>query len=188
MWGIKQERMDNLLFSLRAGDTATAVNAAVDYLRLFGSADRPWKFQNIMEMAGQTCGDFFWRTLHLEWSSFDRIPHRNFARLFQLHRGAWRSEHLTPADAEAFGRLPEVVTAYRGQAAANPVGLSWSLKKQVAESFARGHRGLLNPSPIIIEAQISRADIAGFYTDRDEAEIVIFSATAAKKRKAKGTE
>jgi hypothetical protein len=181
MWELQKQRADALLSAIKAGDNATIVSAADDYLRLGGSSDRPWMFLEIMK-AYRVNGEAFWRILHLCWNGFDRIPHRQFARLFRIYRQAWRSEYLPLADAEEFCRLPETITVYRGQDATAPVGLSWSTKRSVAEDFARGHRMIFNPSPVVIEAQVSKAEIAGIYTDRDEVEITVFSTKAAKKR------
>ena len=70
---------------------------------------------------------------------------------------------------------------YRGQSARSPLGLSWTLRRETAVGFARGHRGLLNPSPVIVETTVNKADVACYFTDRNEEEIVLFKPPAKKK-------
>jgi hypothetical protein len=53
--------------------------------------------------------------------------------------------------------------------------LSWTLDRAVAESFARGHRGIRPGKPIVVGATIKREAVALAIDDRGEAEIVIFS-------------
>lgn len=125
----------------------------------------------------------FWPALHSAWSGFDLIPHRQFARVFKDYKDSWSENHLAPEDASTYKALPDNITVFRGQDATAKVGLSWTLDRKVAEEFARGHRGIFNRNPVVIEAVVSKADIAGVYGERGESEIVLFSATAAKRRR-----
>ena len=77
---------------------------------------------------------------------------------------------------DAVKGLPATMTVYRGQSADASPGLSWTLDRKVAERFARGHRGMKLPNPVVLEITVSRDDVALFITDRDEAEVVLFEA------------
>jgi hypothetical protein len=68
----------------------------------------------------------------------------------------------------------------RGQNDGATVGLSWTLDKGVAEGFARGHRGIWNPSPIVITAEVYKRDVAFACAERHEAEIVVFKTSRAR--------
>jgi hypothetical protein len=56
-----------------------------------------------------------------------------------------------------------------------------TLARRVAKSFARGHRGLFNPNPIVLQTVVPKTDIAFVHTERDEAEIVLFATPQLRK-------
>ncbi len=105
----------------------------------------------------------FWQALHVEWRSFDAIPHRRMANVFRYYQEHWRVEYMQPD----------------GNAKA---GLSRTLDWKIAKSFARGHRCFLYRSPVVIEAMVAKTDLAALYLERQENEVVLFSAMAAKMR------
>jgi hypothetical protein len=157
-----------------------AVEELSDWLLNFGSEERPRQFLNVASMME---AELFWRNFHTQWSTFDSIPHEDFEALMIEHRDEWLPEFMSPESAAAYAELPESFVAYRGQSADDPAGLSWTLNRVVAEGFARGHRMIPVKNPIVIEATISKAAVAGVFLDRNESEIVIFSAREAKDRK-----
>jgi hypothetical protein len=52
--------------------------------------------------------------------------------------------------------------------------LSWTLDQTVADGFARGHRGIFNPNPVVLETVIAKRDIAFAVPDRG-GELVLFA-------------
>jgi len=58
-----------------------------------------------------------------------------------------------------YNSLPDLVTVYRGNDAQRIVGLSWSTKLEVAESFARGHRVTNNANPVVATTTIAKSEI-----------------------------
>lgn len=81
---------------------------------------------------------------------------------------------------------PEVMTLYRGVQAASPEealengleGVQWTTERSVASFFARRH--LMPPdTPYILSAEISKADIMAYLTDRNEAEAIVPTGTVA---------
>jgi hypothetical protein len=125
-----------------------------------GSVQRPWK---VLAWAETASGPAFWAVTRRAWSTFDRIPHPDFAAMF-----ARFAEHAPPKP-----RLPERVTIYRGQSATAPKGLSWTLDRSVAEGFARGHRNVRVPDPVVLEMEVTLAQVAFFTNDRKEREVVL---------------
>jgi hypothetical protein len=165
-----------------ADDDAALVKAVTEYMILFGSEERPHVFVDLNDNFSLS-GATFWKLLHQEWKGFDRIPHRPFSSLMVFMRDHWRVELLNDEDREFYNTLPELLTVYRGQDAASPVGLSWTLDREVAAGFARGHRLLFNKSPIIISAEVAKRHVAGAYTEREEKEIVLFRPSQAVRRR-----
>lgn len=128
-----------------------------------GSQTRPWHFLNWGRRLADTDGETFWGLLVEYWSIFDQIPHEEFAALFARFRGS------TPR-----AGIPDKVTVYRGQDLTALPGLSWTTDREVAYSFARGHRGIKNPNPAIMTLEVAAAEIAFLCDNRQESEVVLF--------------
>jgi hypothetical protein len=112
-------------------------------------------------------------------AAFDAIPHMIYGFSFARWKSEWAADCTANDDRATFDALPLVgIHVYRGQDQSASVGLSWTSDRKVAEGFARGHRGMYNPKPVILERVIGKKDIAFTQTDREEAEVVLFSATA----------
>ena len=120
--------------------------------------------------------------------SFDAIPHRVFSLILSDLRAAWRADFLSADNRKFYNALPDRFTAFRGQNAGHPVGLSWTLNRDIASGFARGHRCLFNQEPIVISAQISKRNLCGAYVDREESEVVVFNTRAATSRRTEAIE
>ena len=103
----------------------------------------------------------------LTWSDFDRIDHEAFEALFSDFGHGW---NRTPEIAA----LPAHLTFFRGQSTDAEPGLSWTLDRKVAEGFARGHRNICVPDPVILTTEIERADVAMYLDARNEREVVLF--------------
>lgn len=165
----QQERDEAAAALIRAGDP----DAIPAYLRRWcDSQDRPVEFLRVVE-AMNLDSVRFWRILAAEWCGFDRIPHRRMAAAFRQHRTAWSPDCMRPADRADFDALPARVTLFRGQSALAPVGLAWTLNRQVAEQFARGHRDIPVPSPVLLSVEVRREAVAFMSTERGEAEAVL---------------
>lgn len=142
--------------------------------RWHGSAERPWAFLDLFEEMGGEDGAAFWRLVAKLWSGFDAIPHDDFAAAFRRARRAWTAAAMKAEDRAAFDALSHLVTIYRGQDADAPLGLAWTLRPDVAEGFARGHRGIRHRRPAVMMAKVRRSSVAFVCTERDEAEVVLF--------------
>lgn len=81
---------------------------------------------------------------------------------------------LTPEESEAWERLPDRVTIYRGCYASNKWGLSWSLDRDLAAKFPTLHRYKQDGQPLLVKAVAEKTKIAAVKLDRGEAEIIAY--------------
>jgi hypothetical protein len=69
--------------------------------------------------------------------------------------------------------LPDQLTLYRGASRSRIHGaISWTIDRKVAEKFARGHRGIPVPDPVIATASINKAAIFAATNERGESEVL----------------
>ena len=109
-----------------------------------------------------------WIDLIDEWTSFDRIDHGAYERLFDRIK-AHRPASIT-------GNIPSApVTVFRGQSGLARPGLSWTTDPQVARRFSQGHRGIAVRDPVVLRRIVRPDEIAFTSNDRREAEVVIFT-------------
>lgn len=115
----------------------------------------------------------FWRIFQEVWPTCDGTWAQQEA-LLDLLRFHWPFDaYLGKADRGFYESLPDVISVFRGCSRDRLFGLSWSTDWTVAETFARGHRGIYVPNPIIAEAKISKAWILAVSTARGEGEILV---------------
>lgn len=141
-----------------------ATSAIVESFYSGNSTERPWIVLGWASRLEWTKGKIFWEVMNEAWPSFDLIPHKEFEKVFR------RFKLYAPREG-----IPPRVTVYRGQSKNSPLGLSWTTSRAVAESFARGHRGLKNPNPVVYSLEVTRIQIAFLCNDREESEVVLFN-------------
>jgi hypothetical protein len=157
------DEIDDYLLLCPGGSTARPYEFLMVHRRIFGR--RRWR----------DAGAAFWRWLPDQWPGFDAIPHDLYQRAFMRWRPDWSPNCMNDDDRRAFEALPATVPIFRGQDAGAVLGLSWTLKREVAKEFARGHRGIRNPAPIVFRTNVAVSEIALFSADRNEAEVVLFA-------------
>ena len=74
---------------------------------------------------------------------------------------------MSPSELEVFDSLPDTVTIYRGAVPQLWRGFSWSLKRAVAEFFAKRTSGF------VFTAEVPRSAILAHYDERNEAEVLV---------------
>ncbi len=141
---------------------------------LFGpGTDSTNRFDVLCSILSGKSDNIFWPVFHLGWSSCDDTwDHKD--RLLQMirERGAARP-HLGHDDKVFYDRLPDLIRAYRGCSRSRVNGISWTTDRQVAAAFARGHRGIRVPDPVIAAAIIPKAAVVTVFTDRKESELIV---------------
>jgi hypothetical protein len=65
------------------------------------------------------------------------------------------------------------VQIYRGCSRPRVRGVSWTMDRKVAEGFARGHRGISVPDPVVAEAVVERVAVFAMLNEREESELLI---------------
>jgi hypothetical protein len=148
--------------------TETALS---DSLLWASSTERPWVVLEWASRLHWAQGKVFWEVINEEWPSFDLIPHKQFEKAFRHFK------LFAPREG-----IPPRVTVYRGQSKNAPLGLSWTTSRAVAESFARGHRGIKPLCPVIHSLEVIGKQIAFLCDDRQESEIVLFNIPRSKSK------
>lgn len=90
---------------------------------------------------------------------------------------AVRNAMMDEDEREAFEKLPKTVTVYRGYCReCGDDGVSWTLERETAEWFARRRQTVdqdkLLPVGIVIRATFWRDATFGYFTRRDESEVI----------------
>lgn len=120
-----------------------------------GKADRDWFFENLPHL--WTSADVGPSDRHLElWKeAFDRNGHKPVTDGKPLPKGAY-------------------LKVYRGQDGDRPLGISWTLKREVADKFAHGAATRqANRGGTIFDAMWPRGDVLAYLTGRGEEEIIL---------------
>ena len=80
---------------------------------------------------------------------------------------------LASAERQFFEALPPQVQVFRGCSAPRVRAVAWTTDRAVAEDFARGHRGIRVPDPVVASAIIPKKHIFFVTDEREEKEIVL---------------
>jgi len=124
--------------------------------------------------------EVFWPVFHAVWNACDDTwEHREdlveflHAVIYDCDFDVPSYQYLTPEDYLTYKSLPEFIRIYRGCSLSRVYGFSWTTDRKIAEGFARGHRGVSVPDPVIATLRIPKRYAIGFYTNRKENELFI---------------
>ena len=117
-----------------------------------------------------------------EWSGFDSIT-RYKREVRELLLGMDDPSQfdgpivnmMTDDELKAFEALPDMLTVYRGCGPKNKAGISWTLDRSIAEKFLT-HILYRVDEPLLITARVRKNKVLALKLDRDEQEIITFSA------------
>ena len=113
-----------------------------------------------------------WSCCDATWSLRDRLLHE-----LQTWKGHCSSmhpcEYLAGNDADFFRSQPNLIKIYRGASVQRIKGFAWTTDHNAALGFARGHRGIPVPNPVIASTDIHKDDIFIATNDRQESEVVV---------------
>ena len=116
----------------------------------------------------------WWRLLGAQWPSCDNIgKHKDRLRRYMLEA---KDSHLrammTPAELDAWAKLPDLVTVYRGCYEINRDGLSWTLSRAMARKFPTYNRYTRHgETPLLLTGKVERSRMV-LKLDREEDEVV----------------
>jgi hypothetical protein len=72
-----------------------------------------------------------------------------------------------------FETIPQRVQVFRGCSLPRVLGIAWTIRRDIAEGFARGHRNIRLPEPVVTSALIPKEHIFFVTDDREEKEIIL---------------
>lgn len=155
--------------------TATeAARTAMIVARLRTEANSATRLPLMLELlAHEQSHALFWKVLCEVWSSCDCTWHYRRLLLSMMERRAqsrWR--HIT-AEMHPAEDWPNLVRVWRGCSRERVRAVSWTLDKEVAAGFARGHRGISVPNPVLASAEIPKTAIFFLAHERQELEVVL---------------
>ena len=140
-------------------------------------------FQVFLSLKPILKGKLYWETLREAYTMSDNL----FNYRFDL-RAAFMSEEenrdslMSKKEQMVLNTLPEKIKIYRGvttdEIDSKSFGLSWSLKREVAEFFAFKYRRNYDTSSslkTVIEIEVDKNEIIAYFQDREEEEIIYLS-------------
>jgi hypothetical protein len=140
-------------------------------------------FQVFLSLKPLLKGKLYWETLREAYTMSDNL----FIYRYDL-KAAFMSEEenrdslMLKKERIILNNLPDKVKIYRGvttdEIESNNLGLSWSLKREVAEFFAFKYRRNYDTSSslqTVIELEVDKNEIIAFFHDREEEEIIYLS-------------
>lgn len=124
-------------------------------------------------LAHETSGAVFWTVLCELWCSSDNTWNRHAQLHFAMVLHARTRQRYIPAEKAPPGDWPNFVKVWRGCSRERVLSVAWTLDRAVAEEFARGHRGITVPAPVLASAEIHKTAIYFVENERDEQEVVL---------------
>ena len=118
----------------------------------------------------------FWPVFLEAWPSCDRTWESRSALLSLLRRTSASESSRRYFDPKAlafYDGLPDPVTIYRGCSRARVRGVSWTTDRASAATFARGHRSIAVPDPVIAQATMPKQAVFAVFTERSETEVLV---------------
>jgi hypothetical protein len=149
--------------------------AALEAIRYYSCAQSSERrLLPVLSLIESAPPEIFWRALMSEWNTCDATwDHR--ARLLQAMLNAAKPsmDFLALAHREFFETLARQVQVFRGCSAPRVRSVAWTTNRAVAVGFARGHRRIRVPDPVVATAVIPKEHIFLVTNDRKENEIVL---------------
>lgn len=167
-------------------------NKEIEKLLIFGSSHLEpigglpigvTKFQIFLSLKPILKGKLYWKTLREAYTMSDNLfKYRYDLRASFLSEELNRDSLMSNKELTVLKNLPNKVKIYRGAATdeidSKNFGLSWSLKKEVAEFFAFVYRRNYNTSSSlkkVIEIEVDKNEIIAYFDNREEDEIIYLS-------------
>lgn len=151
---------------------ARKVAAIDDYMLLLGSHER---IAALLPLIEHEPAAIFWPAFIGAWLMCDATWEWNEKLVAALRRVGPCTCYREQTDDQGafFDSLPEHFTVYRGGPRVRIDGaISWTTDVHVAEGFARGHRGIRVPDPVVATGTIAKSAVFLATNDRGESEVL----------------
>lgn len=140
-------------------------------------------FQIFLSLKPILKGKLYWKTLREAYTMSDNLfNYRYDLRAAFMSEEEYRDSLMSIKELVILNNLPEKVKIYRGvttdEIESKIFGISWSLRKEVAEFFAFKYRRNYDTSSslrTVIEIEVDKSEIIAYFQDREEEEIVYLS-------------
>jgi hypothetical protein len=143
---------------------STVLEQITHYSLMLSSDARLPGLLDVLEYAPS---DLFWKVIEAEWVLCDDTWEHS-ERLLRLMR-----LHYTHAPAMPFRGSDTDLPVFGGCSRSKVHGISWTKDRQIAESFASGHRHIPVPDAVIASTLVPASATFIFIDGRKEAEVLL---------------
>ena len=151
---------------------ASKVAAIRDYLDLLAPHRR---IAALLALIKSEPAAVFWPAFIDNWPDCDKGSTNRLLLKVLRRAGPCPASYYRKYDLDRgkfFRSLPDEIVVYRGASRARIAGLSWTTNPIVAWHFARGHRDIRVPDPVVATGTINKSNILWATDCRNECEIL----------------
>lgn len=152
-------------------DIIASALAKGDFYRYVFLHKNQFRTQAFKAISSRLADDRYWRLLSAIWLASDNVWQNldDWKALLTSSR-THREAMMDVQEQEFFRDLKQIVTIYRGCTKdLNEGGLSWTLDRSVAESYAKR----LGEGGYVLERKRSKREIIAYLNNREDSEIII---------------
>jgi hypothetical protein len=135
------------------------------------------KIKLFIENADTFSDEEYWRELASAYimQNYKKIPYKTYYKLFTSER-AFKEKLMSEEERQFLAQLPEKITIYRGgsvsEQKSKKYGISWTLKKEIAENFANVKKLRDGKEMLVFEKEIAKSEVIAYFKNRQEEEII----------------
>ena len=150
-------------------------NAALRAIKNYSMAESSeTRFPAVLRLIERSPPAIFWPAFMDAWPVCDATwPFKGLLLKAMKNAGGPTRVFISPTQRELLAALPAQVQVFRGCSRPRVRAISWTTDRAVAEGFARGHRGIRVPEPVIASALIPKEHIFFVTDERSEKEVVL---------------
>jgi hypothetical protein len=144
------------------------------------SAPQSDKIKVFIEHCNKFTDQEYWQELALAYTqqNYKKIPYKTYYNLFSADK-QHREALMTPEQIDFLANLPNKITIYRGGSVTEQktkrYGISWTLKREIAEQFANVKTLRDKKEMVVIEKEIDKSEAIAYFNQRQEEEIIYIS-------------
>jgi len=151
-------------------DPEPAIDALSTWSWLQNSGAR---LQGMLEFLEQAPPPIFWPAFLDTWIASGNTWDCRAPLLRMLRNNLPSLPYLSEEERAHLAGLPDQIEVWRGCSRERVRGVAWTTDRMVAAGFARGHRGITVPDPVVASAVIPKKHVFFATNDRKELEIVL---------------